>query len=62
MAEVEKIGTVAWYPVRRHSRILYIRLKDEDVGIYGFKPGDRLKVEIQAIQRGIPEEEHGRND
>jgi len=62
MAEAEKIGVVGWYQVKRHSRILYLRLKDEDVGIYGFKPGDKLKVEIQAIQRGLAGEERGRND
>jgi len=49
--ELEKIGVVGWVEVKRHSRILYVRLSDLDVSIYYIKPGDKLKVEIQAIKR-----------
>lgn len=50
--EIEKVGVVSWVEVKRHSRILYVRLSDLDVGLYKIKPGDKLKIEIHNIKRG----------
>ncbi len=47
--EPELIGIVGWVEVKRHSRILYLRLNDLDVRVYDIRPGDKLKVEIHAV-------------
>lgn len=50
--EPELIGVVGWVEVKRHSRILYVRLNELDVHLYDIRPGDKLKVEIHAIVKG----------
>lgn len=50
--EPEPVGVVDWVEVKRHSRILYVRLNDLDVRLYDMRPGDKLKVEIHSIIKG----------
>ena len=50
--EPELIGVVGWVEVKRHSRILYVRLNELDVRLYDIRPGDKLKVEIHSIMKG----------
>lgn len=45
----EPIDVVAWAEVKRHSRILYIRLDDLNVRLYDIRPGDKLKVGLLSI-------------
>jgi hypothetical protein len=59
--EPEKIGVIEWLPVRRHSRVLYVPLRAEDVQNYDIRVGDQLKVELQAIKKGIREEMRARD-
>jgi hypothetical protein len=53
--EPEPIGVIAWAEVKRHSRILYIRLEDLNVRLYDIRPGDKLKVELHSISKGVRE-------
>lgn len=53
--EPEIIGVVGWVEVKKHSRILYIRLSDLDVHLYDIRPGDKIKVELHAIVKGVRE-------
>ena len=53
--EPEQIGIVGWVEVKRHSRILYVRLNDLDVRLYDIRPGDKLKVEIHSVVKGVRE-------
>jgi hypothetical protein len=55
--EVEKIGLVMWLEVHKHSRVTYLKLRAEDVHMYDIRPGDVMKVEIQAIRKGPRDQE-----
>lgn len=50
--ESEPVGVVDWVEVKRHSRILYVRLNDLDVRLYDIRAGDKLKVELHAVVKG----------
>jgi hypothetical protein len=60
--EPEKIGVVEWLTVRRHSRILYVPLRPEDVQLYDIRLGDQLKVEIHAIKKGLRDRDSGNGE
>jgi len=51
MNKREKIGLTEWFEVRRHSRILFLRLSDLDVRLHDIQPGDRLKMKLEEIDR-----------
>lgn len=55
--EIEKIGLVEWLPVHKHSRVLYLKLRYEDVQMYDLQPGDKLKVKIELLKKGPREPE-----
>lgn len=53
IVDVEPIGVVAWSEVKRHSRILYLRLDDLNVRMYDIQPGDKIKVELHSIVKQL---------
>jgi hypothetical protein len=54
--EIEKIGVVEWFEVRRHSRRLYILLDQKDCDIYDIQMGDKLQAKLLEVLRGPREE------
>jgi len=57
----EKIWTIAWLPIRRHSRSLYVPIPYEVCLLYGLKKGDLLKITIHAV-RHAPESDEPLKD
>ena len=53
----EKIWVIAWLPVRRHSRSLYIPIPYEIILLHGIKKGDLLKVTIHTVRHAPDEDE-----
>jgi len=51
MQELEKIGTVGLFEVKRSRRRHYITLDPKTVEAYDIKIGDVLKVEILEVRR-----------
>jgi len=49
--EIEKIGLVEWFEVRKHSRALYVLLNPVDVRLHDIQVGDRLRMKIEWIRR-----------
>lgn len=49
--KIDKIGTVQWLEVKRHSRILYVRIPELDIRVHDIQKGDKIKVEFVEIQR-----------
>lgn len=45
----EKIYIVDYFPVRRHSRVLYIPLDPVVVGIYDIQKGDKIKAVLLEV-------------
>ena len=56
VSELEKMWLVEWLEVKKHSRILYLRLRDEDVDLYDIQSGDKIRVQLQVIKKGSREE------
>ena len=54
--EVEKIWVTEWLIVKKHSRVSYLRLRDEDVALYDIRAGDKIRVQLQVIKK-LPREE-----
>jgi hypothetical protein len=58
--KIDKIGTVQWLQVKRHSRILYVRIPDLEIRVHDIQKGDKIKVgflEIQRLPRAEEDEE-----
>lgn len=54
----EKIWTVDYYTVRRHSRVLYLPLSPTVVSLHDIQKGDLLKAAILEVIRAPREEEN----
>jgi len=52
----EPVGVVGWAEVKRHGRTLYVRLSELDIQIHDIRPGDKLKVEVHSIIKGVREQ------
>lgn len=48
---IEKIGVTEWLEVKKHSRVIYLKIRPEDVNIYDIRMGDNILVELKAIKR-----------
>jgi hypothetical protein len=53
-SQKEKIWVIAWLPIRRHSRSLYVPIPYEVCLLYKLKKGDLLKITIHSV-RHAPE-------
>lgn len=49
--KIDKIGTVQWLQVKRHSRILYVRIPELEIRVHDIQKGDKIKVGFLEIQR-----------
>ena len=56
----EKIYIVDWFPVRRHSRLLYIPLDPVVVGIHDIQKGDQIKAVLLEVIKQPRDEEEGK--
>ena len=56
----KRIGVVEWAQVKRHGRILYIRLKDLNIQVYDIRQGDKLKVKLHSIIKESREKTGGK--
>jgi len=52
----EKIWIVAYLPVRRHSRSLYVPLPYEVILLHNVKKGDIVKVTLHSVRHAPGEE------
>lgn len=52
----EKIWIVAYLPVRRHSRSLYVPLPYEVILLHNIKKGDIVKVTLHSVRHAPGEE------
>jgi len=53
----EKIWVIAWLPVRKHSRSLYIPLPYEVVLLYSIRKGDLVKATLHCVRHAPGSEE-----
>jgi len=53
----EKIWVIAWLPVRKHSRSLYVPLPYEVVLLYNIRKGDLVKVTLHCVRHAPTETE-----
>jgi hypothetical protein len=53
----EKIWIIAWLPVRKHSRSLYIPLPYEVVLLYNIRKGDLVKATLHCVRHAPGSEE-----
>ena len=53
----EKIWITEWFPVRRHSRVLYLPLPREISDIYGIQKGDLVKATLLRVKKAPREDE-----
>ena len=53
----EKIYIVDWFPVRRHSRVLYIPLDKVVVDIHDIRKGDKIKAVLLEVIKEPRDEE-----
>jgi hypothetical protein len=53
----EKIWVIAWLPVRKHSRSLYIPLPYEVVLLYNIHKGDLVKATLHCVRHAPSEDE-----
>jgi hypothetical protein len=49
--KIDKIGTTQWLEVKRHSRILYVRIPELEIRVHDIQKGDKIKVGFLEIQR-----------
>jgi len=54
--EIEKIGLVEWFEVRKHSRQLYVPLDRKDCAMYDIREGDRLRMKMEMLVKALREE------
>lgn len=47
----EKLGLVAYFTVRRHSRVLYLPLDPTAVRLHGIMKGDIIKAKILELRK-----------
>ena len=47
----EKLGLVAYFTVRRHSRVLYLPLDPTAVRLHDIQKGDILKAKILELRK-----------
>ena len=48
---IEKIGVTEWLPVKQHSRMVYLKLRPEDVRIYDLQQYDSILVKLIAVKK-----------
>ena len=53
----EKIWVVDYFPVRRHSRVLYLPLSRAVCDLHGIQKGDVLKAMLVEVVKGPRDEE-----
>lgn len=53
----EKIWVIAYLPVRRHSRSLYIPLPYEVILLHNIRKGDIVKVTIHSVRHAPTSDE-----
>lgn len=58
----EKVWTVDYYPVRRHSRVLYVPLSRNVCDLHDIQKNDLLKVAILEVVRAPRADEENEED
>jgi hypothetical protein len=50
-AVTEKIGVKEWLHIKAHSRMLYLKLRSEDINLYDLQQEDVLLVQLIAVKK-----------
>lgn len=58
----EKLGLVAYFTVRRHSRVLYLPLDPTAVRLHDMQKGDIVKAKIIDLRKGPRSDEPKEED
>ena len=58
----EKIWLTLWFPVRRHSRVLYLPIPREVSDIYGIEKHDMVKATLLRVKKAPRDQDDEEND
>lgn len=57
--KIEKLNLSHWLEVKKHSRILYVKIPSVDCDIHDIRSGDKLHVSFRGIIRAPRDQEEG---
>jgi hypothetical protein len=49
VGEIEKIGLVEWFEIRKHSRMYYLPLDQKDVRMHDLQIGDKIRAKLDIV-------------